>query len=116
MNEKFFKPIAMILSTSLILILFSSCGDSKSRSENEIRQEFDDAVADSNYCEIDADCVLVYPQCPLGCGTAVNINEQEKIENIAENLIEEYKSSNPECAYSCLAVEPICVNGTCQVQ
>jgi hypothetical protein len=53
-------------------------------SEEEIQREFDDVVAGANACETADECVLVYPDCPLGCFVAVNAANADEVDAKAD--------------------------------
>ena len=75
--------------------LVISCSDSDSyghRSEEGIVDEFSTAVEKANTCSADEECVVVIPGCPLGCGSVVNKDEKEQIEQLAERLTIEYEA------------------------
>jgi hypothetical protein len=82
--------------------------------EEAIQEEFNQAVAMSNDCETDADCVLVTPGCPLGCGSAVNIEHETEIRNLAKKLIFEWQLGGRSCNYGCPYMTAVCTEGTCE--
>ena len=82
-------------------------------SEDEIRAEFEEFVSPRKACTTNDDCVLAATGCPLGCGTAVNREQQAAVEAKARELIEDYESGGAACDYQCIALEAACVEGRC---
>ena len=68
----------MVLVLSLV-----GCGD--------VEQAWDEWVDEHNSCEVAADCALVFPGCPLGCATAVNVEFVDDAEAKASRLIGRYE-------------------------
>ncbi len=56
-------------NTVMTIVIFSLSGCAAD--EAEIQAEFDSYVAARQSCEVDSDCGLVYPGCPLGCYVVV---------------------------------------------
>ncbi len=95
------------------MVFLLSC-DILPPSEEEIKDSFEKEVETSNSCETDEECVLINPGCPLGCNVSVNIEHQERIKNLAEDLIKDYESSGTSCSYGCIRSFPICVIDACE--
>lgn len=109
------KKLMITLAKGSLLMLVAAllgCG----RSEEDIQAEWDETVAASNACQTAAECVLVWPGCPLGCFTAVNSSKKAELEAKAAELIDEYESGGVACEYGCVAPGPLeCVGGKCTV-
>ena len=104
-----------ILSVIIVLVFLTSCSDDlKVRSEKEIVDEFEQAVANANQCSTDEECVLVHTECPLGCSSAVNISEEDNIIELSKKLKAEYSSGNRDCVYSCIETMAVCVIDKCE--
>lgn len=98
----------------LVLIIVTIClgipGCDDSRTKKQIQEEFEVKVSGSNDCSSADDCVIVRPDCPLGCGVAVNVEEKESVENLASKLVDEY---GEHCDYSCLNYVALCESSKC---
>lgn len=87
------------------------------RSADDIQQEFDEVVAESNACTTADECVIVSPGCPLGCFVAVNASSEAGVEAKAKELIDSFEAGGRSCDYECLAPGPVeCVEGRCEVE
>lgn len=85
------------------------------RSDEELQQDLDAFVAERNSCQADEDCVVVYTECPLGCGHAVTVGEEEEVSAHADALVLEAGMSGQVCAYDCLELFARCdSSGHCQ--
>ena len=95
------------MRTAICLFLVAVAAAACSPTEEEVRQE----IQDANHCDVPTDCVNVGGRCPFGCDTWVNAAEEERI----LDLIEEYRASaSPHCDYSCEEpAPPDCVEGEC---
>lgn len=93
----------------LALLALSACVPS----EDQVQQEWDAFVSENNSCETVDDCVVVYPGCPLGCGTAVSASAEAEARALGESLIAEYERGGQECLYDCAGFEPACESGAC---
>lgn len=83
-------------------------------SAQEIQDEFDEVVAQSNACAEASECVLVSPGCPLGCTVAVNRDSEAAVKAKAAELIQSYESSGVSCNYGCIQPGPLaCEAGRC---
>lgn len=94
----------------LALLSLSACVPS----EADIQEEWDQFVDQNNSCETVADCVMVSPGCPLGCGTAVSADAETAARELGETLISRYERGGQECMYDCMALELACESQTCQ--
>jgi len=100
----------------MMVSLIAAGGLSGCISGDRIDQKWDDWVSENSSCEVDDDCALVYPGCPLGCFTAVSADAVEDAEAKADDLIRRYELGGRSCDYDCMhAGEPICDAGTCAV-
>lgn len=81
--------------------------------EAALQADWDAFVVEHNTCEQPADCVLVYPDCPLGCGTAVRADAAEEADALAERLVSRYERGGQACAYDCLAFSVDCQANRC---
>jgi hypothetical protein len=84
-----------------------------SRSEAELKAEFDAFVATHNECAVTEECVLASSGCPLGCTAVVNVKHKAVVEKKAADLIDEYERWGAACAYDCIGGKPACVGGRC---
>src|SRR5512145_989957 len=85
-------------------------------SEDEVRQEFKEYVAQHNACTVDADCTLIYAGCPLGCDVAVSVKSAEAVRRKAKDLVEDYEGSGVTCDYECVEpTKPLCTAGHCSM-
>ncbi|WP_437307122.1 hypothetical protein [Sorangium sp. So ce388] len=99
----------------MVLLFIGLAGASCAKSEEEIREEFDVIVADSNACNDVSECVYASPGCPLGCWVAVNSAKKAYVEEQARALIEDFESGGRSCQYECAVQGPIeCTEGRCQ--
>ena len=107
-----------VILAMLFSITIAACGsdDLNDRSSEEIVAEFNAAVLGSNDCATDDECVLVHTECPLGCASAVNVDEEETIMNLASALKEEYASGSVDCSYGCVQSMAVCVIDKCETQ
>jgi hypothetical protein len=105
------NSIVYALLTGFVGLFIASCTP---RTEEEIKEEFDQAVEDANDCETNDDCVLVRPGCPLGCGSAVNVEHEDEIRNLARQLIAEYELGGQSCDYGCMELMAVCTEGACE--
>lgn len=83
-------------------------------SENEQideRKTINSYIQDSKQCQTDADCKLVFLDCPFGCGTAINSESVEKV----QSMVDDYnKNSCYGCDYDCAYLTEVkCVENAC---
>lgn len=77
---------------------------------------WDDWVDEHNSCEAPEDCVVVYPGCPLGCGSAVNADYEDEANDKADDLVSRYEMPGRSCDYDCMADRGAdCVDSVCEV-
>lgn len=101
----------VLLLVGLVGLVGASCA----KSEEEIQEEFDVIVAESNACNDVSECVYASPGCPLGCWVAVNSAKKAYVEQEARELIEDYESGGRSCQYECAVQGPLeCTEGRCQ--
>lgn len=81
--------------------------------KSEVQQQFEAFVAERNACASTADCTLVSPGCPLGCGTGVRSEHAEAVSAKAAALIAEAERDRGACAYRCAALHVECVEARC---
>lgn len=81
--------------------------------KSDVQRQFDAFVAERNACTSAADCALVSPGCPLGCGTGVRSEHVEAVSAKAAALIAEAERENGACAYRCAALHVECVEAHC---
>lgn len=86
-----------------------------SRSDTEIKAEFDAFVATHNECAVDVadECVLASADCPLGCSAAVNVKHKAVVEKKAAELVDEYETWGRKCENDCIGGKAMCVEGRC---
>lgn len=94
----------------------SSPAPASAPSAEEIQSIFEQEVALASTCSADSECVVINPGCPLGCGTAINVNEKENIEAYASELIIQYESGGENCAYGCVAQYAVCNMNKCETR
>ena len=95
---------------SFILLVLMGCG------EEAVQRAWDEYVSDNNACEVDEDCGVVYPGCPLGCATAVRADVLDDARDRAEELIRRYERFGRSCIYDCLGdLGATCDGGVCEV-
>lgn len=87
---------------------------SKPPSRDEIKAEYQAFVADRGACSATAECVLVQPECPLGCNTPVNEEHAEAVKAKARDLIADYESGGETCDYKCPLRQVECQEGRCE--
>lgn len=106
--------MSMRVKGVLLLMIGLGCAGC-AKSEEEIQEEFDAIVAESNACNDASECVYVSPGCPLGCYVPVNSAKKEYVEAKARELIDDYESWGRQCAYGCAEPAPLaCIDGRCQ--
>jgi hypothetical protein len=81
--------------------------------KSDVQKQFDAFVAERNACTSTADCTLVSPGCPLGCGTGVRSEHAEAVNAKAAALIAEAERDGGACAYRCAALHVECVEARC---
>ena len=94
----------------LLLLALAACVPS----EAELQEEWDQFVDQNKSCETVDDCVMVYPGCPLGCGTAVSAEAETEARELGESLISRYERGGQECMYDCMGLELACEAGSCE--
>ena len=106
--------MSMRAKVMVLLIIGLGCA-SCAESEEEIQEEFDAIVAESNACNDASECVYASPGCPLGCFVAVNSAKKEYVEEEARELIEDYARWGRSCQYEFAVPDPLeCTEGRCQ--
>ncbi|WP_437733646.1 hypothetical protein [Sorangium sp. So ce1335] len=99
----------------MVLLIVGLVCASCARSEEEIREDFEVIVAESNACNDASECVYASPGCPLGCFVPVNSAKRAYVEDEARELIDDYERGGRYCAYECVAPGPLeCTDGRCQ--
>lgn len=91
-------------------LALSGCSDEK------VTEQWDAWVEDNNTCEAVDDCELVYPGCPLGCASAVNVDAVDEAYEKSDALVRRYEFGGRSCDYDCAAAEVACDAGTCVVE
>jgi hypothetical protein len=81
--------------------------------KSDVQKQFDAFVAERNACTSAADCTLVSPGCPLGCGTGVRAEHAEAVSAKAAALIAEAERDKGACTYRCAALRVDCVETRC---
>ena len=104
-----------IFLTLIFMIGFLfGCSESR-KTEDQIKIEFEVETELVNDCNEPSECVVITPGCPLGCNTAVNINEAENLRAVANSLISDYQKDGEICVYTCVQKEATCVNNKCEL-
>lgn len=57
---------------------------------------------------------MLWPGCPLGCGSAVSADAQVQASALAESLLDRYERGGQSCDYDCPGLELACEDQTCQ--
>jgi hypothetical protein len=99
----------------LLASFVAAAGSCSSRSEEDIRADFKAYVAAHDQCATVTDCVLVFPDCPLGCYAAVNVGAKDAAEAKAAALVAEYRQDHGTCVYECSAAIADCVANHCVI-
>jgi hypothetical protein len=81
--------------------------------KSDLQKQFEAFVAERNVCTSAADCTLVSPGCPLGCGTGVRAEHAEAVSAKAAALIAEAERDKGACTYRCAALRVDCVEKRC---
>ena len=76
------------------------------------RAAIESALGETNRCTSDAECTLMYPNCPFGCARPVSTSAN--LEAVRAN-IEAYKAACNACVYRCMPPQgaPTCRAGRC---
>lgn len=97
------------------IVMFALLGACAPSSE-DIRADFDEHVARSSTCSVDADCAVISPGCPLGCFVAVRADAADACEAYARDRITAFERAGTSCDYDCVAPgTPRCEAGACVV-
>ncbi len=104
-----------MLAKGFVLVLLGLGCAGCAKSEEEVKEEFGEIVAESNACNDAAECVYASIECPLGCRVAVNSAKKAEVEEEARALVEDYNRGGRYCAYDCTQPGPLeCNEGRCQ--
>lgn len=104
------------LFSGLGCVLLLAAAHGCAASEQEIKQEFAEFLADHQACEQDSDCTLIQPGCPLGCSVPLAADAKAAGERLARDLIEDYESGGRGCDYGCRFVCGVaCESARCVV-
>jgi hypothetical protein len=70
------------------------------------------ALGEAGRCSSDADCTLMYPNCPFGCARPVSTSANV---GALQTTIEAYKAACNTCVYRCMPPKgpPTCRGGRC---
>jgi hypothetical protein len=110
-HDRFVATTSSLLALPLLALAAAGC---LGRSEASVRAEFDAYVAGANSCTATSDCVIAYPDCPLGCVVAVRSDRKADVEAKAADLISQYRAGGGRCVYDCIGpVDPVCTDGKC---
>ena len=108
--SKYAKKMVLLL-VGLVGLIGASCA----KSEEEIQEEFDAIIAQSNACDDVSQCVYASPGCPLGCFVAVNSAKKAYVEEEARALIEDTDASGRTCLEGCPVPGSLeCTEGRCR--
>lgn len=105
--------------TLLALLLLPALLALACATEESIKEEWDAFVEANSRCQVNSDCALVYPGCPLGCLAAVRADAVEEAQAYAKDLIDEWELGGMRnCEYDCMGpTEPSCdATGKCAVE
>ncbi|WP_437738997.1 hypothetical protein WME73_25450 [Sorangium sp. So ce302] len=106
--------MSMRANGMVLFIIGLGCA-SCARSDEEIQEEFEVIVAESNACNDPSECVYASPGCPLGCFVPVNSAKKAYVEEEARALIEDKERWGTYCQYECAVPGPLeCAEGRCQ--
>jgi hypothetical protein len=107
------RNVAVVSRALFLVAVATSC--LFGRSADSVKTEFDNYVAGANTCTATSDCIIVTPDCPLGCGSAVRADRQADVEAKARELVAEYKRGGQGCAYDCAGpFVAECAEGRCE--
>lgn len=100
----------------LFFLTFMGCGESAESAES-IDADWKVFVADNNTCQSADQCVVVFPGCPLGCGTAVSKSAENEAIIEAGELIRSYQRDGRACNYGCVETPAVvCESNACDFQ
>lgn len=98
----------------MVVLLATATGCASIR---DLNLKWDEWVDENNSCEVDEDCALIYPGCPLDCYTAVSADAVGEAEEKVEDLIRRYERDGSSCTFDCsIAGEATCDAGVCEVE
>ena len=97
----------------VLLLLVTGCF-----SDQEARQQWDTWVDAHNSCSVAADCVEIYPGCPLGCGTPIRAEYQDEALVESQQIRNQYKLGGKVCYEPPCEPPPplVCENQICDYQ
>ncbi|MEM6930229.1 MAG: hypothetical protein AAF602_25035 [Myxococcota bacterium] len=81
----------------------------------EVQSDWEGYLQRLPACDVDEDCVVIEPGCPLGCYTSVPASNRVEAETFAEELVDRYDTVLRPCVYECSEPPPIaiCQMGSC---
>lgn len=95
----------------MFLLALLSCA-----SKGALQEEWGAFVEQHQSCEVDTDCVLVYPGCPLPCVDVISSDAVLDANKTANGLIARYEKFGRNCRYECAAYgTAYCDDGTCAI-
>ena len=105
------------LSLGFVCGLVAACGSDGPLSDEDAKKQFADVVAGANSCTAATDCVLIMPECPLGCYAAVNANQASAVQSRAADIVKQNRSGGRTCVYDCAAPPQLtCESGRCAMK
>lgn len=92
-------------------LLLISCA-----SEESLQSDWDAFTAEHQTCEVDEDCILVYPGCPLPCVDVISSDAVTEATQLANELVAKYEKLGRNCQYECAAYgTAYCDGGLCDI-
>lgn len=99
----------MLLQSLAILLM--SCV-----SQRALQEEWEAFAAEHRDCEVDEDCLLVYPGCPIACVDVIALSAAEEANQLAIELHTRADKGGRDFRCECAASgEAICDEGTCAI-
>lgn len=88
----------------------SACGDPAEKAAQDFAAALDEAPG----CTSNAQCTVLFTECPLGCAHAVASDAVDVLHERAHALVERYRGAGGNCAYDCDTPPPVaCTAGRC---
>lgn len=105
-----------VMHRASLVVAFGIVAATGCVTEAQIQADFDAHVAENSECTVDAECVVIWPGCPLGCFAAVHVDAADECISYANGRIDAWEAGGQSCVYDCIgAGEPYCDEGRCAV-
>lgn len=112
------KTYKFLISLFILVATFTNTALAQSDSESSkciaLKNEIQEEINNARDCKTIDDCVTFWPGCPFGCGTALNKEQQARIEASVRN----YNNECSACAYRCQNLKKTlaCINSRCTLE